>query len=148
MLLPRNPTAQDSFKLYITDQIIDHTVIQTNLYTHQFIEQHQNNLRPHSLVHQRKATDRAEILTLLAVVILMGVVHKPRFAMFWSTDSLISTPIFSQIISRDRCLILMRFPHFADNRNINLSDPDLYKLYKVREKMSALMKALSSPRGD
>lgn len=124
MPLPRNPTAQDFFKLYITDQIIDHIVIQTNLYAQQFIEQHQNNLRPHSLVHQWKATDRAEILTLLAVVILMGVVHKPRFAMYWSTDSLISTPIFSQIISRDRFLILMRFLHFADNKNINLADPD------------------------
>ena len=62
--LPRNPTAHDFFKLYITDQIIDHIVIQTNLYAHQFIEQHQNNFRPHSLVHQWKATDRAEILTL------------------------------------------------------------------------------------
>ena len=99
--LPRIPAAQDFFKLYITDQIIDHNVTQTNLYAQQFIEQHQNNLRQHPLVHQWKATDRAEILTLLAVVILMGVVHKPRFAMHWSIDSLISSPIFSQIISRD-----------------------------------------------
>ena len=45
MPLPRNPTAQDFFKLYITDQIIDHFVVQTNLYAQQFIEQHQNNLR-------------------------------------------------------------------------------------------------------
>ena len=131
--LPRNPTAQDFFKLYITDQIIDHIVVQTNLYAHQFREHHQNNLRPHYLVHQWKAIDRAEILTLLAVVILMGVVHKPRFAMYWSTDSLISTPIFSQIISRDRFLILMRFLHFTDNNNINLADPGRDKLYKVRE---------------
>ena len=122
--LPRNPTTQDFFKLYITDQSIDHIVVQTNLYAQQFIEQHQNNLRPHSLVHQWKATDRAEILTLLAVVILMEVVHKPRFTMYWSTDSLISMPIFSQIISRDRFLILMRFFHFEDNNNINLADPD------------------------
>ena len=132
MPLPRNPTAQDFFKLYITDQIIDHIVLQTNLYAQQFIEQHQNNLRPHSLVHQWKATDRAEILTLLAVVILMGVFHKPRIAMYWSTDSLISTPIFSQIISRDRFFTLMRFLHFADNKNINLADPDQDKLYKER----------------
>ena len=110
--------------LYIADQIIDHIVIQTNLYAHQIIEQHQNNLRPHSFVHQWKARDRGEILTLLAVVILMGVVYKPRFAMYWSTDSLTSTPIFSQIISRHRFLILMRFLHFADNKKINLADPD------------------------
>ena len=63
----------------------------------------------------------------------MGVVHKPRFAMYWCTDSLITTPIFSQTIYRDRCLILMRFLHFADNKNINLAYPDWDKLYKVRE---------------
>ena len=96
------------------------------------MEQYQNNLRPHSLVHQWKATDRAEILTLLAVV-LMGVVHKPRSAMYWFTDSLISTPIFSQFISRDRFLILITFLHFAHNKNINLADPDQDKLYKARE---------------
>ena len=124
MPIPRNPTVQDFFKLYITDQIIDHIVIQTNLYAQQFIKQHQNNLRPHSLVHQWKATDRAEMLTLLAVVILLGVVHKPRFVMYWSTDSLISTSIFSQIISRDRFLFFMRFCHFAGNKNINLAYPD------------------------
>ena len=126
MLVPllRNPTTQDFLKMYITDQIIDHIAIQNNLYAQQFIEQHQNNLRPHSLVHQWKATDRPEILTLLAVVILMGVVYKPSFAIYWSTDSLTSTPIFSQIISRDRFLILMRFLYFADNKNINLANPD------------------------
>ena len=85
------------------------------------------------MVHQWKATDRVEIVTLLVVVILMGVIHKPRFAMYWSTDSLISTPVFSQIISRDRFLILMRFLHFADNKNINLADPDWKEFYKVRE---------------
>ena len=123
VLISRSPTAQDLFKLYITEQIIYHTVIQTNLYAQQVIEQHQNNLRQHSLVHLWKATDRAEILTLLAVVILMGVVHKPQFPMYWSTDSLISTPIFVQIISRDRFIILMRFLYFAENENINLADP-------------------------
>ena len=46
-----NPTAQDFFKLYITEKIIDHILTQANLYAQQSIEQHQNNSRPHSLVH-------------------------------------------------------------------------------------------------
>ena len=76
------------------------------------------------MVHQWKATDRAEILALLAVVILMGPVNIPRFCMHWSTNSLISTSIFSQIIPRNRFFIPVRFLHFADNKNINLADPD------------------------
>ena len=143
MPLPRNPTAQDFFKLYITDQIIDHIAIQTNLYAQQFIEQYQNNLRPHSLVQQWKATDRAEKLTLLAVFILMGIVQKPTFAMYWPKDSLISIPIFSQIITRHRSLVHMRFLHFADNKNTNLVDPDQDKLYKVREVVNIIKERCS-----
>ena len=119
MLLPRHSIAQDFFKLYITKQIIELIVIQTNLYVQQFIEQYQNNLRPHSLVHQWKATDRAEILTLLAATIHMEVVHEQRFAIYWSKDSLISTLMFSQIVSRDIFLLLMRFLYFADNKSTN-----------------------------
>ena len=73
MPLPRNQTTQDFFKLYITEQIIDCILILPSLHALQFIEQHQNNLRPHSLVYQWKATDRAEILTLLTAFLLMGV---------------------------------------------------------------------------
>ena len=46
MPLPRNPTAQDFFKLYITEQLIDQIVTQPSLYAQQFIEQNQNNLKP------------------------------------------------------------------------------------------------------
>ena len=58
MPLPRSSSAHDFFKLYITEQIIDHIVIQTNLYAQQFTVQHENHLRPHSLVHQWKAAYR------------------------------------------------------------------------------------------
>ena len=34
--------------MYITEQIIDHIAIQTNLYAQLFIEKYQTNLRPHS----------------------------------------------------------------------------------------------------
>ena len=85
----------------------------------------------------------------------MGVVHKPIFAMYWSTDSLILTPIFSKIMSRDRFYILMRFPYFADNKNINLVDPDRDTFYKVREVVNMIkemcqhwMTVLFSSRGD
>ena len=67
--------AEDYFKLYIDDKMIDYIVTQTNLYVAQYLEKEQGNLRPHSLVHDWKPTDRAEMLTLLAVLILMGIIH-------------------------------------------------------------------------
>ena len=49
--LPRNPAPLDFFKLYITDEIVDHLVTQTNHYATQFIEREHANLRPRSTVH-------------------------------------------------------------------------------------------------
>ena len=50
--LPTRSTPIDFFKLYITDKIIDHLVVQTDLYAQQFIEREHNNLRPIFLVHE------------------------------------------------------------------------------------------------
>ena len=142
--LPPNPTAEDFFKLYITEDIIDHIVTQTNLYAHQYIDREQHNLRPHSLVKQWKPTDRQEMITFLAMLILMGIMHKSRISMYWSTDTLVSTPIFSQLMGRDRFLLLLRFLHFADNRNYNPNDPDRDRLYKVREVTDMIKRRCSS----
>ena len=131
--LSPNPTAEDFFKLYINEDIIDHIVTQTNLYAQQYIEREQNNLRPHSLVKQWKPTDRQEMIAFLAMLIMMGIIHKPRINMYWSKDSLLSTPVFGQLVGRDRFLLLLRFLHFANNRDYNAADPNRDKLYKIRE---------------
>ena len=71
--LPANPIAEDFFKIDIDKEIIDHIVEQTNLYTERYIERETANLRAHSLVKEWKPTDRAEMLTFLTMLILMGI---------------------------------------------------------------------------
>ena len=61
----------------------------------------------------------------------MGIIHKARLTMYWSKDSILATPIFNQVMRRDRFLLL-RFLHFADNAQYNPADPDGDKLYKLR----------------
>ena len=73
------------------------------------------------------------MLTLLGILILMGIIHKPRKAMYWSTDDILATPIFNQVMRRDKFLLMLRFLHFADNRQYNPNDPGCDKLYKLRE---------------
>ena len=104
--LPRNPTSEDFFKLYITDEIIDEVVTQTNLYATQYLEKEKDNLKPNSTAHQWKLTDRAEMLTILGLLMLMGIVHKLRLTMYWSRDNIMATPIFNQVMRRDRFLLL------------------------------------------
>ena len=81
----------------------------TNLYAEQFIGKEQGNLRPHFLVQQWKPTDRGEMLSQLGIMIIMGLLHKPRFSMYWSTDALLSTPIFRQSMARDIFLCVNHF---------------------------------------
>ena len=81
------------------------------------------NMRPNSLIHEWYATDRSEIKTLLGILILLGIVHNPKLTIYWSTDNLVATPIFNQVMRRDRFLILIKFLHFADNRDYNPEDP-------------------------
>ena len=52
--------------------------------------------------------------------------------MYWSTDELFYTPIFSSVMPRDRFLILIRFLHFADNSACDVSDPARDRLHKIR----------------
>ena len=130
--LPRNPTSEDFFKLYITGKIIDEVVTQTNLYARQYHEKEKDNLEPNSTAHQWKPTDRAEMLTFLGLLMLMGIVHKPRLTMYWSRDNIMATPIFNQVMRRDRFPLLLRFLHFADNSQYSTADPDRDKLYKLR----------------
>ena len=81
------------------------------------------------------------MLTLLALMVLMGIVHKPRLTMYWSKDNIMATPIFNQVMRRDRFLLLLRFLHFADNSRYNPNDPDRDKLYKLREVVDMIKKS-------
>ena len=131
--LPIIPRVEDFFRLYIMEEITDHVVTQTNLYARQYLEAEKENLRPHSTNHQWKPSDRAEMLTFLGLPILMGIVHKPRLTMYWSKNNIVVTPIFNQMMKRDRFLLLLRFLHFADDLQYNAADPKRDKLYKLRE---------------
>ena len=107
-ILPENPTALDYFKLYFTDILIDLIVTETNRYAGQFIEKERNNLKRYSIVHQWVPTNHSEISALLGILTLMGIIYKPRVAMYWSSDELLCTPIFKSLMTRDRFLLLVK----------------------------------------
>ena len=74
------------------------------------------------------------------LVILMGIIHKPNLPMYWSTDSLYHTPIFSKILTPDRFCLLQKFLHFSDNAdpNCNPNDDERDRLHKVRPFMEMI----------
>lgn len=84
-------------------------------------------------------TDEKELIVFTAITMLMGHVKKNLISEYWSTNPLISTPIFSNVMSRNRYQILLRMLHFSDNNTITPGD----RLYKIRPILEALMKKFS-----
>ena len=103
-----------------------------NRYAEQYTEANAANLRPNSIVHDWKPTNRNEIKAFQGLCILMGMMSKPRVSMFWSTDSFYHSPIFGQVVNRKIFQLLQRFLHFQNNQDpqYNSNDPDRERLFK------------------
>ena len=129
--LPASPTPLCYFRQYITDEIISHAVTETNRYADQYIKKECENLKPRSNVHTWNGTSRNEMYTLIALLVLMGVVYKPRLHLYWSRDEIYYTPLFHQVMARDRFFLMIKFFHLANNEKTDLIKSD--RLYKIRE---------------
>ena len=136
---------EDFFDLYVTDQLLDHIVTETNHYAQQYIAANWTTLKQYSRVTDWQDTTRNEMKTFLGILLLMGVVFKPRVSLYWSTDEIFLTPIFGQVMVRDRFVLLLKFFHFADNEEpgFNANDPDRDRLHKVRPVVELIRKRFS-----
>ena len=132
--VPQDALLYDYFKLYLTREIIQKIVQETNRYAEQYLRANDSNIRRTSLVKNWKPTTGDEIQTFLGLCILMGLIYKPRIWMYWSTDVFYSTPLFSQVMSRERFQFILRFLHFQNNEdpNHNPQDPARDRLFKIR----------------
>lgn len=108
----------DYIKLFLTPDLINLLVEQTNLYAKQYIATCANLEKSKSRVHKWKDTTPEEMEKFIALLWLMGFIRKPTIESYWSRDRLLSTPIFSNLISRDRFTLLLNFFHFNDNSKL------------------------------
>jgi hypothetical protein len=89
------------------------------------------------------STNFEEISLFLATFMLMAHIKKFRIKDYWSTDPLVATPIFSDIMPIDRFLLLLKFLHFT---SINQSEDDrLYKIKPVVKYLKEKSKQIMTP---
>lgn len=70
-----------------------------------------------------------ELKKMLRLLLLMSKVRKDSRDEYWSTDRIIETPIFEQVMSRDRFCQIQYQWHFSNNKtDINKGD----RLKKIR----------------
>lgn len=101
----------DFVELFIDDQFFENVVIESNRYRAQNIEQFPNKLKCKAWTD----IDVEELKRFFALVILMGQVVKDDRSEYWSTDELISTPIFSRTMPRNRFNQIWNALHFSNN---------------------------------
>lgn len=122
--LGEEPSILTIFELFFPDEFVQKIVDQIHLY-YDFLDK---NLTDKSRLKNWKPTNVSEIYMFLAISLLMAQIKKNRITEYWSKDALIETPIFGQLMSRDRWLLLLRMLHFSDSANVDKKD----RLFKIR----------------
>ena len=91
----------DCYRHFITDEIIDLMVRETNRYAEQYLEAHDISRR--SKYRQWKPTTYEEILKFFGIVIEMGLVQMPQLNHYWSSSRLYGLEIVRSAMPRARC---------------------------------------------
>ena len=131
----------DYYRLFLTDDIVQHFVTETNLHAEQAIAVSRPQKR-FARLKDWTETDAGEMKKFLGLILLTGIVSKPTLASYWSTSVLLNAPIFSLVMPRNRFQSLMprncfqsllRFWHCSDHSKEPVhNDPNWDRLYKIR----------------
>ena len=102
----------DYFNYFCDSSLLQKIVEETNRYATQ------NPITQSSHMKAWTSVTKTELDNFLGLSILMGHVQKGDLQSYQSTDLLLHTPIFGQIMSRDRYIHILRCLHFHDNEEI------------------------------
>lgn len=133
VIFPKNdpatgrPSPIDVYNLFITDELLDLIVTETNKYAQQVIDGVQLTRR--SRLHAWKGTSRDEIRKFIGLLIYMGLIPKPEISLYWSKSKLYVDRLVPEILTREKFELLLRFIHFSDNA---CAFPQQDKLHKIR----------------
>lgn len=139
-----NGSLAELFELFVTPELIDMMVTETNRYAAAEINK-ERPLRRHSRLNDWRDTNAVEMRKFLALLLHMGPVSLPTIEHYWSTNNLYKNTLFGSIMSRNRFQLLLRFWHFTDNANADATDR-LYKLRPVLEHFNHTMDRIYYPR--
>ncbi|KAM9316151.1 piggyBac transposable element-derived protein 4-like [Gastrophryne carolinensis] len=127
----------DFLKLFLSEAILLDMVFYTNLYAEQVLTQ--NPPQRHARAHAWHPTDISEMKKFWGLTLAMGICKKFSIASYWDTQSLLATPLFPAVMSRNRYEILLRFLHFNDNSTaIPRGEPGHDRLHKLRPLINSL----------
>jgi hypothetical protein len=119
----------DYFMLFFR-QILPLLLLETNRYMEQVFTAKGKTRPPTQEIFMK------DLLAFLALVIQMGHDHKPSIKSYWTKDELYHVPFYSNVMSRDLFLTILKYLHFTNNENPpaqNRADPNYDRLWKLRQ---------------
>lgn len=121
----RNASPKSYFDIFFTNVLLHTFVVQTNKYATDFLRSQENNLSPKSRLKSWINVTLQEMKAFIAVILNMGIIRKPTIESYWSKSSSQSTPWFSNMLSRNRFEILLKFFHIVDKDTLpRLGEPN------------------------
>lgn len=100
------------FELFFDNSLLETIVQETNRY------ESQNPKADYSKMKPWRPLTVEELKTFLGLSILMGHIRKSKLRDYWSTDPLLTTPIFRQMMTRNRYFQILKYLHFENNETI------------------------------
>ena len=85
-----------------------------------------------TLLNLWRDVTKDDIWIYMCIIMFMGIINKPHYHMYWSSDPILCTPIFSRLMRRDRFEQIRSMMHFTDPLNEDPQDP-LWKLSSFLE---------------
>lgn len=97
---PTAKTPTDYYELFVTEEIINKMVEETNNYARKY--QSENQTKSISRVKAWIPTDKEEIKRFLGVLMVMGLLKVPHFNDYWSKKGIYRNEYIISIMKRDR----------------------------------------------
>jgi hypothetical protein len=133
----------DCYRHFITDEIIDLMVRETNRYAEQYLQTHEISRR--SKFRQWKPTADEEMLKFFGIIIEMGLVQMPKLKYYWSSSQLYGSEIIRNAMSRERFELLLKFWHFSNNDNKDSNQDRLFKLKPILDLLKVRFSSVYMP---
>ena len=123
--IPEDGTAKDFFNLFVSDEVFEAFVEETNRYARQCIA--------HKPDRRWRETNVEEMRAYFGLNILFGIKKLPDTDLYWSKDVALGVPYVQKVMPRDRFDKLTQYLHINDNEKAApRGHRDHDKLFKIR----------------
>ncbi|XP_065664742.1 piggyBac transposable element-derived protein 4-like [Hydra vulgaris] len=132
------------FEFFVTDEICDYIFEQTNLYALQSLKEKQ--LKPKSRFKMWTPVTRDEIRIYIGLILYRGIIWKPTYELYHTTNVIYATPVVRKVIKYDRFRLIDTFIHFVNNSHLKESALKCAKIKPIHDYLFTLFRKAYVPQ--